>query len=214
MFCTFGSLFLKANHSDLHGMDQLELTDGWYPIIAWPDNPLSKLIKSGVTGVGDKLRISGSCLVSSRPDKPLEAYKTSFLRIHYNGCHPVKWHENLGACPRPLPFVRLGMLHPNGGQVSRTLVCILRKYPLRYWGKLASGAHISRTPKAWEQACRAVEDRVAALEAEIQDDVQKNLLKMSTNGGKKIHQIGLEMLSKGTPLEICLSPEEQAELSK
>lgn len=192
----------------------MELTDGWYSIIACPDNPLSKLIKSGVINVGDKLRILGSCLSSKKPDKPLEAYTTSFLKIHYNGCYPVKWHENLGACLQPPAIVRLGMLHSNGGQVPRTLVCVLRKYPLRYWGKLASGVPISRTPKAWEQACKALEDRVSVLEAEIQEVVQKNFLKASMNGTEKIQRIGLEMLSKDSPLETGLSSDEQAELGK
>jgi breast cancer 2 susceptibility protein len=65
----------------------LELTDGWYWVRGMLDQPLRRLLDNGQLHTGDKLRVSGSELMSDRPADPLEACSFAALRLHANGTH-------------------------------------------------------------------------------------------------------------------------------
>lgn len=190
----------------------MELTDGWYSIIAFADVPLSNLFQSGSIQVGDKIRVVGATIVADRPEQPLDAFKSTTLKIHYNGCHPVPWHCPLGLSLCSQPIVSLDLVESNGGPVSRTLVCILRKYPLMYWCRLPSGTSVSRTPKAWDSAYRNFQDKRSALEAEVLEDVVRRTSHEFTGNCGKIKQIGLDILMQGGSYETELETNEQNEL--
>ncbi|GMH35550.1 LOW QUALITY PROTEIN: hypothetical protein BSKO_03418 [Bryopsis sp. KO-2023] len=204
-----------------HPTIKVELTDGWYPVIAKPDSLLTKLIESGCISVGDKLRVKGASLIASRPDEPLQAVKSSTLRLHYNGCHPVRWDEPLGIDRRggASSIVSLGLAEPNGGPISRTLVCIVRRYPLMHWGKLPSGAGISRTPKSWERARKSFEERAAAVEAEVQEEIHRKVMLESSNaaaGGGLVEKVAHDMLKNGGSSDcgVELTMDQKQELSR
>lgn len=145
---------------------------------------------------------------------PLVAFASASLRIHYNGCHPVPWDCPLGLSKCPQPIVALDLIEPDGGPVSRTMVCILRKYPLMYWCKLPGGTSVIQTPKAWDKACAAFQEERSVLEVKIQEDVMRRISRECAGKCGKIKQLGLDILARGGSYDVELMPAEQDELSR
>ncbi|XP_078435896.1 protein BREAST CANCER SUSCEPTIBILITY 2 homolog B-like isoform X2 [Wolffia australiana] len=134
--------------SDIPAARKIELTDGWYSINANLDSALSNHATSGSIFVGQKLRIWGSTLLGwAGTVSCLEAWKSVSLQLHINGTYRAHWAERLGfrkGFRFPLAF---SSIKPAGGQVPKTLVGVLRIYPILYKERLPDGGSVVRSEK-------------------------------------------------------------------
>jgi breast cancer 2 susceptibility protein len=113
----------------------LELSDGWYKILAEIDDCLARATSTGKIRVGRKLAISGAKLDSgSEGADVLEAFDKSRLIISGNSTSMARWHSKLGV--QPTPFVAgLPSLTNDGGLIVLMDVVIEKLYPIAYiWG--------------------------------------------------------------------------------
>ncbi|XP_060193023.1 protein BREAST CANCER SUSCEPTIBILITY 2 homolog B-like [Lycium barbarum] len=157
---------------------KVELTDGWYSIIAVLDTLLSKKLAAGKLFVGQKLRIWGAGLCGwTGPVSPLEASGTTSLLLHINGTYRAHWASRLGFCKGggiPLSFMSI---KEGGGAVPITLVGISRIYPVLFRERLSNGGFIVRSERMEaremqyfnERRCSVVEGIVSASQREKRD---------------------------------------------
>ncbi|KAH0454791.1 hypothetical protein IEQ34_016715 [Dendrobium chrysotoxum] len=124
---------------------KIELTDG-YSLDTTLDGYLSKLLLAGKLFVGQKIRVCGATLCGwVEPISPLEASSTVSLVLHINGTYRAHWADSLGFCKgigAPLAF---RCIKGGGGKVPRTLVGIMRLYPILYKERLPDGGSIVRS---------------------------------------------------------------------
>ncbi|CAN4123489.1 unnamed protein product [Withania somnifera] len=127
---------------------KIELTDGWYSIIAVLDIPLSKKLAAGKLFVGQKLRIWGAGLCGwTGPVSPLEVSGTTGLLLHINGTYRAHWASRLDLCKGgriPLSFTSI---KDGGGAVPMTLVGISRIYPVLFRERLSNGGFVVRSER-------------------------------------------------------------------
>jgi len=110
--------------------DQLELSDGWYPIKAQVDATLCGALRSGRLRVGDKLYVSCARKGGDEnPGPPLEQYGVSWLIIGANGTRRAPWDSMLGAQPRML-LTPLRHVRPGGGPVPGCAITVCRVFAL------------------------------------------------------------------------------------
>ncbi|KAJ8550224.1 hypothetical protein K7X08_035710 [Anisodus acutangulus] len=157
---------------------KVELTDGWYSIIAVLDILLSKKLAAGKLFVGQKLRIWGAGLCGwTGPVSPLEASETTSLLLHINGTYRAHWASRLGFCKGggiPLSFMSI---KDGGGAVPITLVGISRIYPVLFRERLSNGGFLVRSERMEakemqyfnERRCSVVEGIVSASQREKRD---------------------------------------------
>ncbi|KAK3531907.1 hypothetical protein QTP70_034409 [Hemibagrus guttatus] len=132
------------------------LTDGWYPIKALLDLPLSTMLRKGCLRVGVKLLIHGAELIGSQDAcPPLEAPESLMLKISANSTRRARWDTKLGFYkdPRPFPLL-LSSLYANGGVVSCVDIIVLRSYPTQWMEKKPGSVFVFRNER--------VENREAA----------------------------------------------------
>ncbi|TMX03981.1 hypothetical protein EJD97_012552 [Solanum chilense] len=127
---------------------KVELTDGWYSIIAVLDLQLSKKMAAGKLFVGQKLRIWGAGLCGwTGPVSPLEVSGTTSLLLHINGTYRAHWASRLGFCKGggiPLSFMSI---KDGGGAVPLTLVVISRIYPVLFRERLSNRGFVVRSER-------------------------------------------------------------------
>ncbi|GAB4823428.1 hypothetical protein N2152v2_010474 [Parachlorella kessleri] len=152
---------------------QLELTDGWYWVLAACDDPLALLAKAGKISPGDKLRICGAELQSPGPGEPLEAAKSAFLKLSCNGVHKVHSGAKLGWQKHRSCIVPLGSVHHEGGLIPRTLLVVHRKYPQLMWVKLPSGIDMYQTQRHFQAAQRRADDDISKMKAFVDSEIQE-----------------------------------------
>jgi hypothetical protein len=155
----------------------LELTDGWYWIMAQCDPVLVNLIQSGKISPGSKIRVMGAELLApGGPGDPLTAARSARLRLHANGVHPVSVSTKLGRQSYRTTYLSLAAVHALGGAIPQTLLVVLRKYPRLLWTKLPSGVATFQTPRVQATADRLIQaERTKAL-ATAAAQVQKQEL--------------------------------------
>ncbi|KAG7321641.1 hypothetical protein KOW79_014499 [Hemibagrus wyckioides] len=132
------------------------VTDGWYPIKALLDLPLSAMLRKGRIRVGVKLLIHGAELIGSQDAcPPLEAPESLMLKISANSTRRARWDTKLGFYedPRPFPLL-LSSLYADGGVVSCVDIIVLRSYPTQWMEKKPGSVFVFRNERA--------EDREAA----------------------------------------------------
>ncbi|KAH9309494.1 hypothetical protein KI387_037405 [Taxus chinensis] len=144
----------SSNHT------KIELTDGWYCLNAFLDEPLSEQLLHGKLFVGQKLRICGASLHGwAGPLSPLEAFQRVSLLLHINGTYRAHWAERLSFCqslPVPLAF---RCIKEGGGPVPRTLVGVTRIYPTLYKERLANRAYVIRSERAEDKTLHLYNER-------------------------------------------------------
>ncbi|KAI5076154.1 hypothetical protein GOP47_0008219 [Adiantum capillus-veneris] len=172
----------------------IEVTDGWYSLIAHLDPPLIRQLKAGKVFIGQKLRVCGATLLGcTTPMPPLEAFQVMKLVLHINGTYRAHWMDKLGLCkgmPVPLAF---HCIKPDGGPVPRTIIGIHRIYPVLYHERLPDGGSITRSARAEDLAVRGYQDRriqvaedtVIRMERECMPFMPEN----ETDEGAKIFQL-------------------------
>ena len=150
----------------------MELTDGWYWIMAQCDPVLTQLVASGKITPGSKLRVIGAELISSGPGDPLSAARSALLKLHANGVHPVHSNTKLGRQDHRTTFLPLKAVHPRGGVVPQTLVVVLRQYPRLMWTKLPSGVSTFQTLRAQAAAERRLQAEITQARVTAAAEVQ------------------------------------------
>ncbi|MCO5582656.1 hypothetical protein L7F22_036554 [Adiantum nelumboides] len=172
----------------------VEVTDGWYSLVAHLDPPLTRHSKAGKVFIGQKLRVCGATLLGcTTPMPPLEAFQVMKLGLHINGTYRAHWMEKLGFCkgiPMPLAF---HCIKPDGGLVPRTIIGINRIYPVLYYERLPNGGSVTRSARAEDLAMRGYHDRrnqvaedaVIRMERECMPLLPKN----GMDEGAKIFQL-------------------------
>ncbi|KAL6520885.1 hypothetical protein OROGR_017454 [Orobanche gracilis] len=139
---------------------RIELTDGWYSVKAWLDEPLSRMLASGKLFLGQKLRIWGAKLSGwVGPVSPFEASQTTSLLLHMNGTYRCDWAERLGFCKFAGVPLAFRCIKETGGAVPSTLVGVTRIYPLRYRERLNNGSSIVRSERVEAKALQLYNQR-------------------------------------------------------
>ncbi|KAJ1548733.1 hypothetical protein HK405_015972 [Cladochytrium tenue] len=157
----------------LDSPDEIELTDGWYPIKAVLDKVLRKAVENGKIYVGQKLQIFGAQLDGlSEPLPPLEGLSRRKIKIFGNSTRRARWDAKLGyQRPRCFPFrVSLGSLDGDGGPVSAVDVVVMRKYPLLVMETLPDNSKAVRSQRGEEIAAMQHQERRANLFQKLLDE--------------------------------------------
>lgn len=155
----------------------IELTDGWYWIMAQCDPILTTLIRFGKISPGLKIRIMGAELLNpGGPAEPLTAARSARLRLHANGLHPVPDCTKMGRQAYRTTYLSLASMHALGGPIPQTLVVVLRRYPRLLWTKLPSGVATFQTPRAQAAAERTLQEELTKARTNAAAQVQKQEL--------------------------------------
>ncbi|KAM3250030.1 protein BREAST CANCER SUSCEPTIBILITY 2 B isoform X1 [Capsicum annuum] len=153
---------------------KVELTDGWYSIIAVLDIPLSKKLAAGKLFVGQKLRIWGAGLCGwTDPVSPLEASGMTSLLLHINGTYRAHWASRLGLCKGggiPLSFMSI---KDSGGAVPITLVGISRIYPVLFRERVSNGGFVVRSERMEAKEMQSFDERRSSIVEGVVSESQK-----------------------------------------
>ncbi|XP_019053257.1 PREDICTED: protein BREAST CANCER SUSCEPTIBILITY 2 homolog B-like isoform X2 [Nelumbo nucifera] len=164
-----------SNSVNNNSVAKIELTDGWYSLDALLDVPLSKQLVSGKLFVGQKLRIWGASLCGwIGPVSPLECSKMVCLQLHINGTYRTHWADRLGFCKghgTPLAF---RCIKSGGGLVPRTLVGVVRIYPVLYKERLKNGGSVVRSERMETKVLQLYNQRRANIAEGVMSEFQKN----------------------------------------
>ncbi|XP_077197948.1 breast cancer type 2 susceptibility protein isoform X2 [Paroedura picta] len=149
---------------------EVEVTDGWYGIMAVMDSALRSLLHRERLCVGQKIIVHGAELVGSQDAcTPLEAPGSLMLKISANSTRRARWYAKLGYHWDPRPFcVPLSSLLSDGGTTGCVDVIIQRVYPTQWMEKLSTGHYVFRNERA--------EEREAAKHKENQQKTMQALL--------------------------------------
>ncbi|ORZ39398.1 hypothetical protein BCR44DRAFT_127127, partial [Catenaria anguillulae PL171] len=160
------------------GSALLELTDGWYSILAVPDDVLLSAVHRGRIRVGCKLAVSmapminnadGIAAVDATPDwPPVTSQDMTYdpldpdlsataptLKLSCNSTKLARWDAKLGFMGgrRTLP-VSVRSLSPNGSAFSEIGVQVLRVYPLMHMETFPNGERAYRNDREEAEAQR------------------------------------------------------------
>ena len=142
----------------------VEVTDGWYGVLADLDQLLADRLRDGRLGEGDKLNMCGATLVGSAaaaPAPPLDRIDERVLSLQFNSVRPARWDALLGQKPPGVRFmVPVRSCQPNGGPIPATRVVVVRVLPPIFVEKLPDGASIFRSERAEDFAAEAHRNRV------------------------------------------------------
>lgn len=113
-------------------LPHLELTDGWYRILAQLDGCLARAVDKGKIAVGRKLGITGAKLDSGADGaEVMDAFDKSRLVLSGNSTSLAKWDAKLGM--QKVPFIAtLSSLSVDGGIVTMMDVVIDKVFPLAF----------------------------------------------------------------------------------
>ncbi|KAL3536566.1 hypothetical protein ACH5RR_005027 [Cinchona calisaya] len=199
---------IASRENDTCATAKIELTDGWYSVMALLDVLLSRKLASGKLFVGQKLTICGARLCGwVGPVSPLEASGTSTLLLHMNGTYRTHWADRLGFCKvdgLPLAF---RSIKSTGGIVPSTLVGILRIYPVIYRERLSNGGIIVRSERMHTKMLHSYNKRhsvvVEGVISEFQGD-NKEFHTVDDNDSEEGAKI-LKMLEKAAEPEVLMA---------
>lgn len=157
----------------------LELSDGWYRILAQIDSVLTQTCQRGRLRVGQKLAITGATLDAHGEGKEvMSAYDLSSLKLSANSVSLARWDARLGFAAAPF-VATLRSLTPEGGLISLMDVVITKVYPLAYCDVDASagkpGAPRGEQEEAEEKEAWAKrrEDAIQQIELRIESESRR-----------------------------------------
>ncbi|KAI9331440.1 hypothetical protein DFJ73DRAFT_72816 [Zopfochytrium polystomum] len=159
------------------GSFELEMTDGWYPIIAQVDSVLSEAISRKRVFVGQKLQIFGAQIIGGNEPVPvLEGLLTRKIKIFGNATRRARWDAKLGYQKSRSPFrVSLSSLRPDGGVVAAIDVIIMRRYQVMFLETLDDGSKVVRNSTEEErQVISHSERRMNEIQRQLVDLEHKN----------------------------------------
>ncbi|KAE8748304.1 hypothetical protein FOCC_FOCC004940 [Frankliniella occidentalis] len=233
VFCVAGIIGVRINlfqNSD-EGKDskspqvELELTDGWYSIIATIDPDMQHRVRKGMIKVGTKLITHGAELVNcSEGCSPLQASPDIRLKLCSNSTRRARWYTKLGFQDNPGPIkIDLDSILSSGGVVSCFSAYVARVYPIVYMEKTeertvvrsqrAESKEMTKSEKKRQQLAEVVYSQV---QNELQLEHSKKKIKSVKCSLKNLSSItsGEELCnileSSADPLSVqCMLNEEQ-----
>ncbi|CAG8561252.1 9745_t:CDS:10 [Paraglomus occultum] len=147
----------------------IELTDCWYKIRAYIDQPLQRAILKSKLRIGSKLEICGAKLIGESEAVPaLEVPSSLRLKLSANATRLARWDARLGS-KNLQAYSLLRSISPDGGFVPAIDVIIIRKYPMLYREITADGNVVVRNAKEEEEARRKHEEANALFVQKIID---------------------------------------------
>eukprot|EP00977_Amphora_coffeiformis_P023035 scaffold12124_cov137-Amphora_coffeaeformis.AAC.1 len=170
----------------------MELTDGWYSVLAKPDRFLCELIDRWQIRVGTKLLVSNSSLHGSEDaidplDEEYQCSSGTYLRVFTNSTRLASWDSKLG-------FVKMdrflketdGSLHirnmrdivEGGGRVPSIDFRVVKKYPLLFLHQTGNGKSSVLTESEEDNRLRRLEDARAKLAEEISGELEEECSKV------------------------------------
>ncbi|CAJ1940483.1 unnamed protein product [Cylindrotheca closterium] len=192
--------FTHLDNEELANQIRVELTDGWYPILAKLDGALVRLVRDSVIAIGSKLLVSNARLrgaedgmepLEGRQD-PCSPQSAVFLELHANSTRLAKWNAKLGFVRSEngiskgrLLVKKLSDVILGGGDIPSICIFVLRRYPLLYFEKSptvdscaqAKSAVLTQTEE--DERRRSYEKRVLAvmerMTASLQSAVEKEI---------------------------------------
>lgn len=111
----------------------LELTDGWYRIVAHLDGPLTRAVRKGKIRRGVKIALQGAKLESygSGPSDVLAAFEKSALSLSGNATSLASWDSRLGFHQTAM-VATLRSLSADGGAIPCMEIVLTRLFPVAY----------------------------------------------------------------------------------
>ncbi|XP_065058550.1 breast cancer type 2 susceptibility protein-like [Rhopilema esculentum] len=215
---------------------KVELTDGWYPIKAVLDKPLSYLVQAGKIEIGTKLCIYGANLVGAEQAvPPLEAPESAALELCANSTRRAHWDAKLGFQKDRKAFaVPLYSLFPDGGFVGCIDVVLTRVYPMQWMEKTDSGC-VFRNSMQEQKASRGynnekqkrMEKIYLSIQKEFENSAQQRDKRISrrksvtssikeiadVQNGRELYEM-LESVYDPASLELCLSDSQRESLAQ
>ncbi|XP_052122217.1 breast cancer type 2 susceptibility protein homolog isoform X1 [Frankliniella occidentalis] len=222
VFCVAGIIGGKDSKSP---QVELELTDGWYSIIATIDPDMQHRVRKGMIKVGTKLITHGAELVNcSEGCSPLQASPDIRLKLCSNSTRRARWYTKLGFQDNPGPIkIDLDSILSSGGVVSCFSAYVARVYPIVYMEKTeertvvrsqrAESKEMTKSEKKRQQLAEVVYSQV---QNELQLEHSKKKIKSVKCSLKNLSSItsGEELCnileSSADPLSVqCMLNEEQ-----
>lgn len=159
-------------------LGRIEVSDGWYSIVAELDEHLSQLLCNRKLFVGQKLRILGAQM-SGDAASPLEDHSCC-LKLSINGTRRAHWAAKLGVCRQAAFSVSLRSLRPRGGHAPALRLIVTRRYPMQYF---ENGRRIRRNQKAEDMAQHRHELKCQQRLEEVQ--LQETAKQQPTTNGQE-----------------------------
>ncbi|KAJ3308289.1 Breast cancer 2, early onset [Boothiomyces sp. JEL0838] len=145
-------VLLVSKLETTNGRLEVELSDGWYSVLADLDDCLFALTSFGKLFLGQKLHVQGAKMNSVDPCAILDAaISNRRLKICANSTRRALWHTSLGYQPNTFFPIKLSSILENGGMVTLVDVIVQRVYQTEHIERLADGSVIVRDQKEEEQ---------------------------------------------------------------
>ncbi|XP_063241128.1 uncharacterized protein LOC134541540 [Bacillus rossius redtenbacheri] len=204
VLCVANISKVEGNSKRDTGPYELELTDGWYSVMASVDHEMCRLIEAKVVSVGTKLITYGAELLNcDQGCLPLEAGGEVRLKLHTNSTRRARWHTKLGyhSCPGPLP-VSLSSVLPQGGLVSCVTVVVARVYPPVYVQRVTDGKSVVRNERTEERAAVQFEKSRQETVERVLSQVQAQL-RQESEGKSEPRPRASKLTSQMTGEDLC-----------
>jgi len=146
---------------------RLELSDGWTSVFIDIDQALQSKINSNRIRIGSFLAIHHLRIIRRQTDQPIT------LQLQDNRCTAVPEGTKLGIHEDEQFFVPLSWIDVNGGSISRTWVCICRKYPLTFKHKSPDGRYSDLTMSQHGHKMQVFNQRLEEIRIKAKAEVKK-----------------------------------------
>jgi hypothetical protein len=191
----------------------MELTDGWYSVIAQLDSPLCRLVKNSVLRPGTKILVSNATLIGDDEgvdplDKSYDATQNDnspYLRLAINATRLARWRAKLGFSKPShqlqdhggmLLVRKLRDVIDGGGSIPLIELTVTRKYQILYLAPSDSGP---------EKQMNAESSHSRFLTAEEELNRRESMEKMQVNLVEKLSQeVEAEVAQVRNSFEACL----------
>ncbi|XP_034254307.1 LOW QUALITY PROTEIN: breast cancer type 2 susceptibility protein homolog [Thrips palmi] len=169
------------NRDDASSGLELELTDGWYSVIASVDQDMQYRVKKGTIKIGTKLIMHNAELMNcSEGCFPLQVRDDVRLKLCSNSTRRARWYAKLGFQHNPGPInVPLGSILSSGGLVSCVTVYVARVYPLVFMEKTAEKT-VVRSQRAESKEVAKCDKKREQLADKVYSQVQAELQQEQT----------------------------------
>eukprot|EP00958_Prasinococcus_capsulatus_P003234 scaffold301_cov393-Prasinococcus_capsulatus_cf.AAC.2 len=158
----------------------LELSDGWYGVVAEVDDHMRHIIKMNKIRVGDKLKVACAKLAPAAQAGPrspaeLEDSQVPMISVHSNGTRKTKWDERLGLQKggKTIFAVPLSDVNVTGGVVPLTRFVVVKAYPMVTLEHTESG-NVFRSSRAEAFAENDYNRKRQAIQERISDQAQND----------------------------------------
>ena len=146
--------------------ERIEMSDGWSHVLAEIDEQLQEKCRTEQILIGSVLFVD-HLAVKRVTSGALEA------QILSNSCIPVARDTPIGPVTTGSFFLPLSSIHPNGGPVAMTWLCIYRRYPVLFQHRGANGCWEYLTLKQHQQRREEYEKEIDRIQSTAQEIVQE-----------------------------------------